>query len=118
MFPLQNRGANARDTITHSPPNRTPQSRPPAAAPAVKMITKFMTEVTAKFNPFSACAKPARLFLTRLPPNARATGMKITSSVLPRTAKEPSSVYVKFSTYICHGWFLFFFFFPSGERLA
>ncbi|KFH42985.1 54S ribosomal protein-like protein [Hapsidospora chrysogenum ATCC 11550] len=60
------------------------------------MITKFMTEVTAKFNPFSACAKPARLFLTRLPPNARATGMKITSSVLPRTAKEPSSLYVKF----------------------
>lgn len=62
------------------------------------MITKFMSEVTAKFNPFSACAKPARLFLTQLPPNARSTGMKITSSLMPRTTKEPSSVYIKFST--------------------
>lgn len=62
------------------------------------MITKFMSEVTAKFNPFSACAKPARLFLTQLPPNARSTGMKITSALMPRTAKEPSSVYIKFST--------------------
>ncbi|KAF4123996.1 large subunit ribosomal protein L53 [Geosmithia morbida] len=60
------------------------------------MITKFMTEVTAKFNPFSACAKPARLFLTQLPPTARSMGVKINSTVLPRTAKEPSSLYVKF----------------------
>lgn len=63
------------------------------------MITKFMTEVTAKFNPFSACAKPARLFLTLLPPSARSTGMTIHTTLLPRTSKEPSSVYIKFSAW-------------------
>ncbi|KAF5026233.1 hypothetical protein F66182_1700 [Fusarium sp. NRRL 66182] len=60
------------------------------------MITKFMTEVSAKFNPFSACAKPARLFLTFMPPNARASGTAITSTVLPRNSTEPSSLRVKF----------------------
>ncbi|KAK7418975.1 39S ribosomal protein L44, mitochondrial [Neonectria magnoliae] len=60
------------------------------------MITKFMTEVTAKFNPFSTCAKPARLFLTFLPPNARASGMAITTTLLPRHSAEPSSLRVKF----------------------
>jgi hypothetical protein len=62
-----------------------------------KMITKFITEVTAKFNPFSPCAKPARLFLTYLPPNARATGMKINTTLLPRTAAVPSLLKIKFS---------------------
>ncbi|POR33218.1 54S ribosomal protein L44, mitochondrial [Tolypocladium paradoxum] len=60
------------------------------------MITKFMTEVTAKFNPFSACAKPARLFLTFLPPNARSAGTAINTTLLPRNSTEPSSVKVKF----------------------
>ncbi|KAM5381056.1 hypothetical protein ACJZ2D_003171 [Fusarium nematophilum] len=60
------------------------------------MITKFMTEVTAKFNPFSACAKPARLFLTLMPPTARANGTTIATTVLPRDSKEPSSLRVKF----------------------
>jgi large subunit ribosomal protein L53 len=60
------------------------------------MITKFMTEVSTKFNPFSACAKPARLFLSNLPPNARSTGVKISSSLLARNSPEPSSLYVKF----------------------
>lgn len=60
------------------------------------MITKFMTEVTAKFNPFSACAKPARLFLTQIPPGQR-LAMVVQSTLLPRTAKEPSSIFVKFS---------------------
>ncbi|KHO00042.1 ribosomal protein L44 [Metarhizium album ARSEF 1941] len=60
------------------------------------MITKFMTEITAKFNPFSACAKPARLFLTFLPPNARANGTSITTTLLPRNSNEPSSLRVKF----------------------
>ncbi|KOS16881.1 54S ribosomal protein L44 [Escovopsis weberi] len=60
------------------------------------MITKFMTEVSAKFNPFSACAKPARLFLTHLPPNARASGTSITTALLPRESGEPSSLRVKF----------------------
>ncbi|KAI5466116.1 39S ribosomal protein L53/MRP-L53-domain-containing protein [Mariannaea sp. PMI_226] len=60
------------------------------------MITKFMTEVTAKFNPFSTCAKPARLFLTFLPPTARANGMVINTTLLPRASTEPSSLLVKF----------------------
>ncbi|GAB0138888.1 hypothetical protein EsDP_00007110 [Epichloe bromicola] len=61
------------------------------------MITKFMTEVTAKFNPFSACAKPARLFLTYLPPNARANGTSIHTTLLPRDSTEASSLKVKFT---------------------
>ena len=63
----------------------------------VKMMTKFLTEVSAKFNPFSVGAKPARLFLTYLPPNARATGMAIKTTMLPRSSKEPSSLRLKFS---------------------
>ncbi|KAG5921777.1 hypothetical protein E4U42_005706 [Claviceps africana] len=61
-----------------------------------KMITKFMTEVTARFNPFAACAKPARLFLTYMPPNARANGTSIHTTLLPRGATESSSLRVKF----------------------
>ncbi|KJZ72588.1 hypothetical protein HIM_07947 [Hirsutella minnesotensis 3608] len=60
------------------------------------MITKFMTEITAKFNPFSACSKPARLFLTYLPPNIRSSGTTVTTTLLPRNSPEPSSVQVKF----------------------
>ncbi|KAM3505882.1 hypothetical protein MY11210_007792 [Beauveria gryllotalpidicola] len=60
------------------------------------MITKFMTEITARFNPFSACAKPARLFLTLLPSNTRSSGTTINTTLLPRTSTEPSSVAVKF----------------------
>ncbi|KAG5976939.1 hypothetical protein E4U55_007146 [Claviceps digitariae] len=60
------------------------------------MITKFMTEVTARFNPFSACSKPARLFLTYLPSNARANGTLIQTTVLARGASETSSLRVKF----------------------
>ncbi|KFG87616.1 ribosomal protein L44 [Metarhizium anisopliae] len=60
------------------------------------MMTKFVTEITAKFNPFSACAKPARLFLTFLPPNARANGTSITTTLLPRNSTEASSLRVKF----------------------
>lgn len=66
----------------------------------INMITKFMTEITARFNPFSACAKPARLFLTLLPPNARTSGTTISTTLLPRASTEPSSVAVKFSTYL------------------
>ena len=67
-----------------------------------RMITKFMTEITAKFNPFSACAKPARLFLTLVPPDARANGTIINTTVLARTSTEPSSVSVKFSKLNIH----------------
>ncbi|KAH7329007.1 39S ribosomal protein L53/MRP-L53-domain-containing protein [Stachybotrys elegans] len=60
------------------------------------MITKFMTEISVKFNPFAPCAKPARLFLTRIPPTARANGTVIRSAVLPQSSSETSSVWVKF----------------------
>jgi large subunit ribosomal protein L53 len=63
------------------------------------MITRFLTDVRVKFNPFSPRAKSARLFLSLIPPNARADGMKIESKMLPRTSKEPASLGVKFSTY-------------------
>ncbi len=63
------------------------------------MISRFLTEVNTKFNPFSKQAKAARLFLTFLPPNARATGINIQTTLLPRQSTEPSMLYLKFSTY-------------------
>lgn len=71
----------------------------PLLCPTGKMITKFMTEVTAKFNPFSTCAKPARLFLTFLPPNVRANGTVVNTALLPRDSAENSSLKVKFSAF-------------------
>ncbi|KAK4105542.1 hypothetical protein N658DRAFT_512968 [Parathielavia hyrcaniae] len=60
------------------------------------MITRFITEVATRFNPFSARAKSARLFLTCLPPSARSSGMNITTQLLPRSSTEPSSLHIKF----------------------
>lgn len=62
------------------------------------MMTRFITEVTTRINPFSAKSKSARLFLTVLPPKARSEGMVINTSLLPRTAAEKNSLQVKFST--------------------
>ncbi|TVY15760.1 Mitochondrial 54S ribosomal protein L44 [Lachnellula arida] len=59
------------------------------------MISRFITEVSTVFNPFSPKAKTARLFLSFLPPNARQT-MKISIKLLPRISKEPSFVELKF----------------------
>jgi large subunit ribosomal protein L53 len=61
------------------------------------MITRFLTDVRVTFNPFSLRSKPARLFLSLIPPNARSDGMKVESKMLPRTSKEPASLAVKFS---------------------
>ncbi|RCI14581.1 hypothetical protein L249_6813 [Ophiocordyceps polyrhachis-furcata BCC 54312] len=60
------------------------------------MMTKFLTEITTKFNPLSTCSKPARLFLTYLPPDIRSKGTSVCTKLLPRDSKEPSSVMVKF----------------------
>ncbi|KAF4594719.1 ribosomal protein L44 [Ophiocordyceps camponoti-floridani] len=60
------------------------------------MITKYLTEVTAKLNPFSPCAKSARLFLTHLPPDIRSHGTAVSTQLIPRSSKESSSVIVKF----------------------
>jgi large subunit ribosomal protein L53 len=62
------------------------------------MITKFITEVSTVFNPFSPKAKTARLFLSFFPGSARQT-IKIQTKMLPRTSKEKSYVTLKFSTY-------------------
>lgn len=61
------------------------------------MITRFLTEVNTKFNPFMRTAKTARNFLALLPPNARADGMKINAKMLPRFSKEPTTLELKFS---------------------
>ncbi|KAL5379389.1 hypothetical protein DPSP01_008457 [Paraphaeosphaeria sporulosa] len=67
------------------------QCRPPA-----DMITRFLTDVRVRFNPFSPRAKPARIFLSLIPPNARADGMKVETKMLPRTSTEPATLDVKF----------------------
>ncbi|OAF98991.1 uncharacterized protein CC84DRAFT_1131748 [Paraphaeosphaeria sporulosa] len=60
------------------------------------MITRFLTDVRVRFNPFSPRAKPARIFLSLIPPNARADGMKVETKMLPRTSTEPATLDVKF----------------------
>ncbi|KAJ2905338.1 mitochondrial ribosomal protein L44 (39S ribosomal protein L53/MRP-L5) [Zalerion maritima] len=60
------------------------------------MITKYMTEIAVKFNPFSPRARSARLFLSYLPPTVRADGTAISTTLLPRTSTEPASLLVKF----------------------
>ncbi|KAI9758801.1 MAG: hypothetical protein M4579_002815 [Chaenotheca gracillima] len=59
------------------------------------MITRHITAVTTKFNPFSRDARTARIFLSMLPPNAR-TAMKIDTKILARDSKEPSTLHLKF----------------------
>lgn len=61
------------------------------------MIARFLTNVRVQFNPFSVRAKPARLFLSLIPPDARSNGMVIETKMLPRTSKEPPTLDVKFS---------------------
>lgn len=60
------------------------------------MITRFITEVSTAFNPFSPKAKTARIFLSFLPPNARQS-MKVDTKLLPRSSQEKSFVALKFS---------------------
>ena len=68
-----------------------------AACGLVAMITKHITEVITKFNPFTKPAKTCRIFLAHLPANARTT-MKINATVLKRDSQEPSFLKLKFST--------------------
>lgn len=59
------------------------------------MITKHITEVTTRFNPFKKPSKTCRVFLAYLPANAR-TRMKINTTVLPRDSPETSFLKLKF----------------------
>ncbi|KKP06278.1 hypothetical protein THAR02_01616 [Trichoderma harzianum] len=90
------RKVESKRQFAQSPPSTYVDLRPRRLSVSVKMITKFMTEVTAKFNPFSTCAKPARLFLTFLPPDVRMNGTAVHTSLLPRNSPESSSLKVKF----------------------
>lgn len=65
------------------------------------MITRFLTEVRVAFNPFSPRSKPARLFLSLIPADARASGMSVQSKLLPRTSNENATLDVKFSMCLC-----------------
>jgi large subunit ribosomal protein L53 len=66
-------------SIAPAPPGH-PRTPPLTRSPAATMITRFLTEVRVTFNPFSARSKPARLFLSLIPPNARSDGMKFSTS--------------------------------------
>ncbi|MBE7182132.1 MAG: hypothetical protein INR71_13175 [Terriglobus roseus] len=59
------------------------------------MITRFLTSVTAKFNPFSPGARTARTFLAMLPPTARAD-MAVDVKLLPRASPDPPSLVLGF----------------------
>ncbi|KAF7913842.1 uncharacterized protein EAF01_000248 [Botrytis porri] len=80
---------------TTTTPPRTFIEHRKSHASVANMITRFITEVSTVFNPFSPKAKTARLFLSVLPPNARQT-MKIDTKILPRASKERSLVRLKF----------------------
>ncbi|PVI02459.1 hypothetical protein DM02DRAFT_522859 [Periconia macrospinosa] len=60
------------------------------------MITRFLTDVRVKFNPFSPLSKPARLFLSLIPSDARANGLTVATQMLPRASKEPPTLGLKF----------------------
>ena len=62
------------------------------------MITKHITDICTKFNPFKKSAKTCRVFLAHLPANAR-LNMRIYSKVLPRTSREKSELKLKFSMF-------------------
>lgn len=85
-------------------PNHVPISQ--IIHQTAEMITRFITEVKTAFNPFSPKAKTARLFLSFLPPDARANGMVINTQLLARSSTAPSSLSVKFSMY-SNRWSLF-----------
>lgn len=61
------------------------------------MITRFITEVNTKVNPFSAKSKSVRLFLNSLPPNSRSQGTAIHTKMLLRSTADKNSLVVKFS---------------------
>ncbi|KAI2609763.1 putative ribosomal protein YmL44, mitochondrial [Hypoxylon fragiforme] len=60
------------------------------------MITRFITEVNTKFNPFSIRSRATRLLLNNLPPYVRQNGMLVNTTLLPRNSTEPATLHVKF----------------------
>jgi large subunit ribosomal protein L53 len=63
------------------------------------MITRYLANVNIAFNPFTRGGRTARIFASLLPPDARQSGMKVITTVLPREAKTSAGkVEVVFST--------------------
>jgi len=59
------------------------------------MITRYLTEVVTRFNPFLPSARAARIFLTNIPAEARLQ-MRVSSTVLPKTSVETPVLEIKF----------------------
>lgn len=52
------------------------------------MITKYFTKVSARFNPFTPTAKPARLFIARIP-GLQKSGCQVDCKVLTDPTEKP-----------------------------
>lgn len=52
------------------------------------MITKYFTKVSVRFAPFSPTAKPARLFLARIP-NQLKSGCQVDCKLLSNPSEKP-----------------------------
>lgn len=52
------------------------------------MITKYFTKVTARFDPFTATAKPARLFIARIPTLLK-SGCQVDCKLLNNSTEKP-----------------------------
>ena len=61
------------------------------------MITKFITEVRARFNPFARPARTCRIFVAQFGPAVWPT-VRFKNELLPRASAEPSSLKIKFRT--------------------
>lgn len=61
------------------------------------MITRFITEVSTRVNPFSPKSKSVRLFLNSLPSKVRSQGTAVSTKMLPRLTADKNALLVKFS---------------------
>ncbi|RWA14607.1 hypothetical protein EKO27_g540 [Xylaria grammica] len=77
------------------PPDKTNAQPLTTQVDLPTMITRFITEVNTRFNPFSMRSRATRLFLSYLPPNAR-TQMQVNTTLIPRTSTEPNILRIKF----------------------
>ncbi|KAA8894501.1 hypothetical protein FN846DRAFT_973662 [Sphaerosporella brunnea] len=55
------------------------------------MITRYLASAKISFDPFSRGGKTARIFAALLPPDARATGMKVATVVLDRQRRAAAA---------------------------
>ena len=72
-----------------------PLSRIEKPSDTLVMKTKYLTQLTTSFNPFSLTSRVPRLFLNTLPPNAH-KAIQIKNKALPRTSTAPASLELTF----------------------